>query len=208
MKKRWIAAGLLLFGGVLSAISYYFWDVQLMYYCKGLSRSIVGAAEIITQAGDSLWYFILLVPAFIVIRFVWKNEQWSAKILYLILCISLSGILNTGIKWLMGRNRPINLIEDGVFGFDFFRIIYLYETTSFPSGHTVTAFAMATSFSFLYPRWSVPAFLIAAMIGLSRIVLTAHYLSDVIAGAVVGVICSLGVKYLFDRLYIELNESV
>jgi len=37
--------------------------------------------------------------------------------------------------------------------------------------------------------------------------LTAHYLSDVIAGAVVGIICSLGVKYLFDRLYVELNES-
>lgn len=208
MKKRWIAAGLLIFGGVLSAISYYFWDVQLMHYCQGLNRSVVGVAEIITQAGDSLWYFIILVPAFIVIRFVWKNEQWSAKILYLILCISLSGILNTGIKWLMGRNRPINLIEDGVFGFDFFRIIYLYETTSFPSGHTVTAFALATAFGFLYPRLRVPAFLIAAMIGLSRVVLTAHYLSDVIAGAVVGVICSLGIKYLFDRLYIELNENV
>lgn len=208
MKKRWIAAGLLLFGGVLSAISYYFWDVQLMYYCQGLNRSVVGAAEIITQAGDSMWYFILLVPAFIVIRFVWKNEQWSAKILYLILCISLSGILNTGIKWLMGRNRPINLIEDGVFGFDFFRMIYLHENTSFPSGHTVTAFALATAFSFLYPRLRVPAFLIAVMIGLSRVVVTAHYLSDVIAGVVVGVICSLGVKYLFDRLYIELNENV
>ena len=208
MKKRWIAAGLLLFGGVLSAISYYFWDVQLMYYCQGLNRSVVDAAEIITQAGDSLWYFILLVPAFIVIRFVWKNEQWSAKIFYLILCLSLSGILNTGIKWLTGRNRPINLIEDGVFGFDFFRIIYLYENTSFPSGHTVTAFALATAFSFLNPRWSVPAFLGAAMIGLSRVVLTAHYLSDVIAGAVVGVICSLAIKYLFDRLYVELNESV
>ncbi|MDD4356848.1 MAG: phosphatase PAP2 family protein [Smithellaceae bacterium] len=208
MKKRWIAAGLLLFGGVLSAISYYFWDVQLMYYCQGLNRSVVGAAEIITQAGDSMWYFILLVPAFIVIRFVWKNEQWSAKILYLILCISLSGILNTGIKWLMGRNRPINLIEDGVFGFDFFRMIYLHENTSFPSGHTVTAFALATAFSFLYPRLRVPAFLGAAMIGISRVVLTAHYLSDVIAGVVVGVICSLGVKYLFDRLYIELNENV
>jgi membrane-associated phospholipid phosphatase len=208
MKKRWIAAGLLLSGGVLSAISYYFWDVQLMYYCQGLNRSVVGAAEIITHAGDSLWYFILLVPAFIFIRFVRKNEQWSAKILYLILCISLSGILNTGIKWLMGRNRPINLIEDGVFGFDFFRIIYLYETTSFPSGHTVTAFALATAFSYLYPRLRVPAYLVAAMIGMSRVVLTAHYLSDVIAGAIVGVICSLGVKYLFDRFYIDLNESV
>jgi membrane-associated phospholipid phosphatase len=167
----------------------------------------MGAAEIITQAGDSLWYFLLLVPAFMMIRFVWKNEQWSAKILYLILCIALSGILNTGIKWLTGRNRPINLIEDGLFGFDFFRIRYLYETTSFPSGHTVTAFALATAVSFLYPRLRVPAFFIAAAIGLSRVVLTAHYLSDVIAGAVVGVICSLGVKYLFDRLYIELDES-
>ncbi|PKN10801.1 MAG: hypothetical protein CVU70_02165 [Deltaproteobacteria bacterium HGW-Deltaproteobacteria-5] len=108
----------------------------------------------------------------------------------------------------MGRNRPINLIEDGVFGFDFFRIIYLYETTSFPSGHTVTAFALATAFSYLYPRLRVPAYLVAAMIGMSRVVLTAHYLSDVIAGAIVGVICSLGVKYLFDRFYIDLNESV
>jgi membrane-associated phospholipid phosphatase len=208
MKKRWIAAGLLLFGGVLSAISYYFWDVPLMRYCQELNETIVAAAEIITQVGDSLWYFILLFPAFIFIRFVWENERWSAKILYLILCISLSGIINTGIKWITGRNRPINLIEDGVFGFDFFRIMYLYETTSFPSGHTVTAFALATAFSFLYPRLHVPAFIIAAVIGLSRIVLTAHYLSDVIAGAVVGVICSLGIKYLFDRLYIELNESV
>lgn len=208
MKKRWIAAGLLLFGGVLSAISYYFWDVPLMRYCQELNETIVAAAEIITQVGDSLWYFILLFPAFIFIRFVWENERWSAKILYLILCISLSGIINTGIKWITGRNRPINLIEDGVFGFDFFRIMYLYETTSFPSGHTVTAFALATAFSFLYPRLRVPAFIIAAVIGLSRIVLTAHYLSDVIAGAVVGVICSLGIKYLFDRLYIELNESV
>jgi len=207
MKKRWIAAGLLLFGGVLSVISYYFWDVPLMRYCQGLNPAIVAAAEIITQAGDSLWYFILLVPAFIFIRFVWKNERWSAKILYLILCISLSGILNTGIKWITGRNRPINLIEDGVFGFDFFRIMYLYENTSFPSGHTVTAFALATAFSFLYPSFRAPAFIIAAVIGLSRVVLTAHYLSDVIAGAVVGIICSLGVKYLFDRLYIELNES-
>ena len=208
MKKRWIAAGLLLFGGVLSVISYYFWDVPLMRYCQGLNPAIVAAAEIITQAGDSLWYFILLVPAFIFIRFVWKNERWSAKILYLILCISLSGILNTGIKWITGRNRPINLIEDGVFGFDFFRMIYLHENTSFPSGHTVTAFALATAFSFLYPRLRVPAFLGAAMIGISRVVLTAHYLSDVIAGAVVGVVCSLGVKYLFDRFYIELNENV
>ncbi|MHB8139480.1 MAG: phosphatase PAP2 family protein [Smithellaceae bacterium] len=209
MKKKWIAILVLLFSGVLSTVSYFYWDVQLTYYCQGLlNKPVMGVAEIITQAGDSMWYFILLLPAFILIRFVWKNEQWSAKILYLLLCLSFSGILNTCIKWLVSRHRPINLFEDGLYGFNLFNIIFMYDTTSFPSGHSLTAFALATAFSFLYPRWSVFAFIAAVMIALSRVVLTAHYLSDVIAGAAVGIICSLGVKYLFDRLYIELDESI
>lgn len=200
---------ILLFSGVLSTVSYFYWDIQLTYYCQRLlNKPVMGVAEIITQAGDSMWYFILLLPAFILIRFVWKNEQWSAKILYLLLCLSFSGILNACIKWLVGRHRPINLFEDGLYGFNFFNVIFMYDTTSFPSGHSMTAFALATAFSFIYPRWSVFAFIAAVMIALSRVVLTAHYLSDVIAGAAVGVICSLGVKYLFDRLHIELDESI
>ena len=207
VKKRWIAVIILISSAVLSAVSYYLWDIRLAYYCQGLNRTILDIAGIITQAGDSLWYFISLISAFILIRFVWKNEQWSAKILYLLLCLTLSGILNTGIKWLAGRNRPINLFEDGLFGFDFFKIAFSYESTSFPSGHAVTAFSLATAVSFLYPRWKIPAFIAAALIALSRVVLTAHYLSDVIAGAAVGTICSLGIKYLYDRFHVELNES-
>lgn len=208
VKKRWIAVIILIPSVVLSAVSYNLWDIRLAYYCQGLNRTILDIAGIITQAGDSLWYFISLIPAFILIRFIWKNEQWSAKILYLLLCLTLSGILNTGIKWLAGRNRPINLFEDGLFGFDFFKIAFLYESTSFPSGHAVTAFTLATAVSILYPRWKVTAFIAAALIALSRVVLTAHYFSDVIAGIAVGTICSLGIKYLFDRFHVDLNESV
>ncbi len=208
MKKRWLAAIILISSAALSTVSYYLYDIPLAYYCRGLNRSILDAAEIVTQAGDSLWYFVALFFFYILIHFVWKNEKWSAKIIYLFLCLSLSGILSTMIKWLAGRNRPINLFEDGLFGFDLFKISYLYETTSFPSGHAVTVFALAAAVSFLYPRLRIAVFSAAILIALSRVVLTAHYLSDVVAGAAVGTICSLGVKYLFDRFYIELNERV
>lgn len=198
---------LLCCGVLLSALSYFLWDERLAYYCQGLNLTFLGMVNLITHAGDSLWYYILLIPAFLLARLVWKNELWSSRSLYVLLCLSLSGIVSTGLKWLAGRHRPINLFEDGLFGFEFFKIVFTYESTSFPSGHSVTAFALATAISFIYPRWSPIAIAIAILIALSRVALTAHYLSDVIAGAVVGSLCSMGIKFFFDRYHFDLSES-
>lgn len=61
---------------------------------------------------------------------------------------------------------------------------------SFPSGHTITAFAMAVSVAAFYPALSPVLFFVAVSIGISRIVLGMHFLSDVLAGAAIG--CLLG----------------
>lgn len=60
---------------------------------------------------------------------------------------------------------------------------------SFPSGHTSTAFSLATSLSLQCPKWYViaPSFLYAGAVGYSRLYLGMHYPSDVAAGAVIGV---------------------
>jgi membrane-associated phospholipid phosphatase len=202
VRKRWIAAIVLLFCSALAAASYNYWDVPLAYYCKGLSRSVLDIAEIVTTAGESKWYYILLVPAYAVLRFVLKNKLWSMRILYLFISLSASGLINMLIKWLAGRHRPISLFNNGLFGFDHFQMIY--ESTSFPSGHAVTAFTLATAVGILFPRWSVPAFAAAVAIGVSRILITSHYLSDVLAGAGFGILCTLVVKYIFDRYNVEL----
>lgn len=57
---------------------------------------------------------------------------------------------------------------------------------SFPSGHTMTAFSIALVVSYFYPTLGWPLFFLAASIGISRIVLGMHFLSDVLAGAVLG----------------------
>jgi undecaprenyl-diphosphatase len=62
------------------------------------------------------------------------------------------------------------------------------NTYSFPSGHTATSFACATVLSSYAPRLRVPFFLLATLIGLSRIYNGMHYPTDVLAGAVLGVL--------------------
>jgi undecaprenyl-diphosphatase len=58
---------------------------------------------------------------------------------------------------------------------------------SFPSGHTMTAFSIALVVSYFYPGLQWPLFFLAASIAVSRIVLGMHFLSDVLAGGVLGV---------------------
>jgi len=58
---------------------------------------------------------------------------------------------------------------------------------SFPSGHTMTAFSIALVVSYFYPSLEGPLFFLALSIAVSRVVLGMHFLSDVLAGAVLGV---------------------
>src|SRR5262249_9179194 len=71
---------------------------------------------------------------------------------------------------------------------------------SFPSGHTTTSMAAALAFSMLAPRHKSWFLLIALLIGLSRIVLDVHYLSDVIAGALLGAAVAFWVGKWLERL--------
>lgn len=205
MKKRWIAAIVLLFCSVLTAVSYNYWDIPIAYYCKTLSRSCLDIAEIVTTTGEAKWYYILFVAAYVFLRFILKNKLWSMRILFLFLAISVSGLINLLIKWIAGRHRPVNMFNNGQFGFDYFG--RMHESTSFPSGHTVTSFALAAAISILFPRLRIPAFAAAVAIGMSRIMITSHYLSDVFAGAGIGILCALAIKYYFDRYNFELTRK-
>ena len=71
---------------------------------------------------------------------------------------------------------------------------------SFPSNHASNIFALAAFISYNYPRLAIPSFLIAGLVGYSRIYLTAHYPIDVLAGAAWGMLLGVTVAMAARRL--------
>lgn len=71
---------------------------------------------------------------------------------------------------------------------------------SFPSGHTMTAFSIALVVSYFYPSLEGALFFLAISIAVSRIVLGMHFLSDVLAGMVLGVALGCGAITAFASL--------
>lgn len=204
MKKKCIAFIILIFSVLFVLISYLYWDIALAYYFKELNDSVLDIAQLVTILGESRWYYILFIPTYLLFRFVWNNKLWAMRMFFLLIAISASGLISMLIKWLAGRHRPINLFNHGLFGFDCFHVIY--ELTSFPSGHAVTVFSLATAISFLSLRWGIVTFIAALLIAMSRVMITSHYLGDIIGGAGIGILCTLAVKYYFDRTNIQLSK--
>ena len=91
------------------------------------------------------------------------------------------GLIATSLKLVIGRSRPI--ANEGTHHFHPFS-----GDASFPSGHTAEAFTVASVVSEHYPLPSVQvlSYGIAGLVGYARIVHNAHFLSDVVAGALIG----------------------
>lgn len=103
----------------------------------------------------------------------------------------ISAIASTLLKNIFDLPRPASLLEDG----SFYRIGEPLLYRSFPSGHTLTAFAIASALYFAAApekrRYLSTLFLMAALVGLSRNAVGAHWLTDVMAGAGVGIWCGM-----------------
>ena len=74
--------------------------------------------------------------------------------------------------------------------------------SSFPSGHTLSYFSLATVYSAKYPKYAIPLYGFGVMVGLSRVYLGEHYPSDVLAGAALGI----GIGYLTLKLEKQLKK--
>jgi undecaprenyl-diphosphatase len=109
-------------------------------------------------------------------------------------CAALAAALGIALflilKRRIGRRRPCALLPHC------WSNVLPPDRFSFPSGHTITAFAVSVSLIAFYPALAVGLLFCACSIGLSRILLGMHFLTDVLAGAVIGtLIARLSIHY-------------
>lgn len=98
------------------------------------------------------------------------------------------------IKLVLGRRRPRDDMEMGLYGFQ--PMAFNPDYNSFPSGHALTICCVAVIFTCVWPMWWPVWFGVAAILAVTRALLTAHFLSDVLIGAGIGLIAAREVLFL------------
>lgn len=139
-----------------------------------------------TRAGDGwLWY----VAGLLVLLFGGPDR------LVAVASAGSAAMVGVGLfmllKKISGRKRPCE-IEPHCWA-----TLLPPDQFSFPSGHTITAFAVATTIGIFYSMFLGPLLFCAICIATSRILLGMHFLSDVVVGAVLGTGLALSSYTLF-----------
>jgi membrane-associated phospholipid phosphatase len=119
----------------------------------------------------------------------------GARLQFLFFALLLPVLAGEAIKWTVGRGRPFVGGKADAFNFAPFQGTEAFA--SFPSGHAITAFALAFAVAAIWPRARIAMVVYAIAIAITRLVLLAHHPSDVVAGALIGLIGAMAVRYWF-----------
>jgi undecaprenyl-diphosphatase len=179
-------------------------DAPIMRAVGHLPRAVIWPFDQITDFGKSGWFLwplgILLLALTALPAPAGKISQAvlaavMVRVGFLFAAIALPGLFVTIVKHIIGRARP--MVGGHIDPFLFSPFNWSAAYASLPSGHAATAFSVLVAFGSLFPRWRTELIIYAALITLSRMVVTAHYPSDVFAGALVGTGGALLVRRYF-----------
>jgi membrane-associated phospholipid phosphatase len=169
-----------------------------------LPAGVIGAFHKISDFGRSGWFLwpiglVLLALAALMRPAIGRITNLVAATMvvrlgFIFLGIGMPGLVVAIVKRLIGRVRPSDLGP-----FHYVPFAWRPDYASFPSGHSTAAFAAAVAVGAVWPRAQAAMWIYAVLIAVSRVVIAAHYPSDVLAGAVVGVSSALLVRRWFAR---------
>ncbi|NUM32858.1 MAG: phosphatase PAP2 family protein [Bacteroidetes bacterium] len=153
---------------------------------------------------DDTLYFISFSTTFISIALLItllfisiknKSNELRSKFFQILIVLVFASVLSFTLKHSIIRERPFKIYSD---------ITKLSEAgnSSFPSGHTAEAFALAMAITLLFPhkKFAVPIFLWAILVAYSRMALGVHYPFDILGGILLGTTISFVTIFSYNEL--------
>jgi membrane-associated phospholipid phosphatase len=176
-----------------STISAQNWDIDLLEHINlERNKSLDPTVKFITNSVSPM--SIGAPIAVLGLGLIQKDSSLKSEGIIMVEALCVNAFTTTALKLAFKRDRP------------FVTYPYLDKQAdagsySFPSGHTSSAFTLATSLSLAFPKWYVivPSYVYACAAGYSRLHLGVHYPSDILAGAIVGTGSSLLSSYVQQK---------
>jgi membrane-associated phospholipid phosphatase len=184
------------FGGILIAAvligtAFHFDDIVKDFVAYHQSRVVHHFAKSVSYFGDWPTHFAL---GLILAGIAWwrASKKWTRIFLSMLIALALAGVVGRGIKIATARARP-SVKTEAVLHWSRFSSKY----HSFPSGHVAASTAFFGVLFLATWRIGLACMPIPILIGLSRLYIAAHYLSDVVCAAVLGILCAILVTRVF-----------
>ncbi|ODR98224.1 hypothetical protein AUC69_09985 [Methyloceanibacter superfactus] len=169
-------------------------DPFLLERARALPPEVREFFRTITHIGRSNWILIPTGAAIALAIVLRRNHAGfrngaaygliASTIGFVFVSVGGAGLIANLLKSILGRARPKLFETVSQFEFQLFAFDPDYAST--PSGHATTIFAFAAVIAILWPRGRVMLYTAAAWIAASRVLIGAHYFTDVVLGAALG----------------------
>ena len=189
---NWLVA--IVIAAIAVAAAFYFDNAVRDFISQHQTRAVHHFMYKVSRLGDWPEHFAL---GLILAGVAWwrGNKKWTRIFLSMLTALAIAGVAGRGIQIATGRARPSVRVEE-VWN----RFSAKYH--AFPSGHVAASMAFFSVLFFANRRVAIACLPLPILIGFSRIYIGAHYLSDVLCAAILGILSAV----LVARALLPQNE--
>lgn len=179
----------------LIVVSFFYFDVAIASYFYKLDlRQTMPVLNWLTNLGIGGVYLAFFLGLAFFFRYLHRNKRFENTAWFVWLCLVITGAICLFLKVIFGRARPGLYFSDDLYGFYWLQKHASFW--SFPSGHTTNIMGLTFALSIILPKYCYYFITAGLIVAFSRVLLTHHYLSDVLAAVYLAML-EIGIFYIW-----------
>lgn len=187
----------------IASFSIFFTDLKLAAWLQTFYSTLAKPAHVINSVMDERVVLFGSAALFLLFRFCFSSFFFHMLFFHIVITQSLGQTVIRLIKVFVGRARPYMALEHG---HNYLNLCsFSSDFHSFPSGHSLCLFIVASSLSYRFPKYTYLFFPLAFILAFTRAILLKHFLSDILISLVLALL--LG-KLVYHFSYAIVDKKV